>query len=97
MGISTSGGMIIGCPINDITIPEDYGYDSHEWAYENDMEIMSAHYDAGDDYVWVGFAVENTPAVGLNAKWLENVQRLCIKFRDLAKAEPSLIGMQNVT
>ena len=96
MGIDYSGGMIIGCKGNEVSEPDDYEDGFVEWLEENDMTYMSLYYDADKENQYVGFLVQDVSANEIEGKWLDNVKKLAIRFKELTGQDASLIGTQDI-
>jgi hypothetical protein len=97
MGVSYSGGMIVGEHATDIPEPELEDQDLYEWAEDNGMERMSEHYDADDNYTYYGFEVPDVEVSEMRGTWLDDVLEKAAKFKELTGVSARLIGTQNIT
>ena len=95
MGIDYSGGMIVGELGKKLPLPD--GYDSlSEWADENDLKVMSLHYDADTDWCYYGFEVPNVQVSEMNEVWLQGILEKAETFERLTGVPAQLIGTQNI-
>ena len=96
MGIDIDGGMIIGREADDITLPDDYEGSLSEWCKDNNLDIMSKWYDAGQEGWIIGFEVPVVFIDDIEEAWLPDVKKLAKRFEELTGEKPLLIGTQNV-
>lgn len=94
MGISYSGGMIVGCSADNI------GYDdggTYEFLEQYDLEAYSLWYDADTDgQVW-GFAVKDVTILSDEFDdWVNMVKRKAQEFEEITGEKAMLIGMQDI-
>ena len=100
MGISTSGTMLIGSEMEKIIPPDDIEDDFDEirdWMEENDLERFAQHYDADDNYCYMGFPIEDIAVEDMNEEWVTKIKLLVAKFQALTKNKAYLIGTQDIT
>lgn len=96
MGIDYDGGMIVGACGDMFSEPEGYEDDFSEWVEDNDMDVMSLHYDASEEYQIIGFKVPDVPVSEMDGDWLKDVKEKAKLFKELTGVEPKLIGTQNI-
>ena len=101
MGISTSGGMIVGECVSSVklNIPDDYEWGEWEWCEDQELEIMSPYFDAPFEDCIVGFTINDVLVSDIKSggSWLFDVQDKANKFKEMFNVNPRLIGTQDVT
>lgn len=99
MGMSISGGMIVGCYMSDL--PEevfvDYE-DSCDWAESNDLDYFSPWYDAESSEWFVGYRINSVEIEDefIFMDWVTSVSEKAENFKNLTGVTATLKGMQNI-
>ena len=96
MGIDYNGGMIIGCSLSDIFIPDEFEDDENEYIEDNGMSTMYDFPNADSDEKYVGFEIENILVSKINIEWIEMVKAYADKFKALTGEDAKLIGTQDI-
>lgn len=110
MGIDVDGGMIVGLPASEVTIPEEHllavscgGEAMEECDYfDLVMDNMSPYFDSDSEDWVVGFkirsGVECWDRYSMEfGAWLDELDELSDRFYEITGKKPKLIGMQDVT
>ena len=96
MGIDYDGGMIVGIGGSEISVPEEFLDDLHEWAEEQNMDNMSPYYDCPTEDRIFGFNVKDVLVKDMDEEWLADVKAKADKFKKLTGLDAMLIGIQNI-
>jgi hypothetical protein len=96
MGIDIEGGMLIGAHGSKIIIPEEYEDEWYEFLEDHDWVSYSEHYDAGFEYSYIGYPIDDILVDEIDDKWLEKIRVLAAEFEKITGVKAYLIGTQNV-
>ena len=94
MSINIDSGMIVGEEVSKLGLSKDI--DIGDWAYKNNIKIMSPWFDSSPDDWSIGFEV-NDVIVDEMADWMEDIKAKAKKFEELTGTKAKLIGMANVS
>lgn len=96
MGMSISGGMIVGTLASDLVVPDSFDGEHHEWIEVMCWDCMAPHYDADVEQNYVGYMVNDILVSEIDGKWLDNIKYLARVFEEESGCPATLIGTQNV-
>ena len=98
MGIDIDGVLLIGCPVVDLTIPEEYDGDTFGYVYHlyNEYEIreVSPYYDCDVEERMVGFKLKQGDKT--LEEFFKEIKAQSEKFKEITGIEPTLMGLANV-
>jgi hypothetical protein len=96
MGIDIDGKLLIGCPVCDLEIPEEY--DCREYVDnlcdEYGMDYASPYYDSDVFDHMVGFKLEQGDKT--LDDFLNYIKNQGEKFKEITGIEPKLMGLAHV-
>ena len=98
MGIDISGGLFVGCAVEDIYYDEDNYECIHDFAVENNMSLYSPWFDADSNDCYIGYTISNKIEIFSDDfnKLILDVKSKAEDFENLTGAKARLIGMQDV-
>ena len=86
MGIDIAGLMIVGCHISNTQIEKmvrETDSNIWDWCDHNGINIVNPWYDCPEDELYVGYIVKNIQYQAIPSDFIETIETLGDKFRDL--------------